>query len=564
MSQMKQIWQNFKASKLNFVLLLLVILIGLLSFVYFRESTTYISQQEYQNLLDQKLIQKAHIKGDKVFIRYGNRDYVVLKESIDLKELFAATKITKEEESPLMGIFFIFLLAMLMFYGFMLFVNRQFRRKSDEIKTQQIQIIKAGENSAKENFIKPTISNVKFSDVAGIDEVKSELSEIVDFLKNPASYRNFGIKLPKGVLMAGAPGVGKTLIAKAVAGEAGVPFFYQNGASFAEIYVGVGAKRVRELFAAAKANSPSIIFIDEIDAVGKARGEGRNDEREATLNELLTQIDGFEENSGVIVIGATNKVDMIDDALLRPGRFDRRIYVSLPNFKDRMEILKIHLKDKKCDAELSKISRMSVGFSGAGLATFVNEAAINAIRRNSDKIELLDFETVKNKVAFGKRKELTLNENEKQIQAYYQGAKALAAFWFEVPFERINLLEDDFIKYDKEIISKTELINQLKVLLSGHGALELYKGDKFNTSREDIKKAQMLAQEMVFDYAMSEDFFPTQQSADSLLQSAYEEILEHLKNSEKVLTEISKFIFVNECIEREKVREIANSIDETE
>lgn len=559
MSKMNQIWLKFKENKLNIVLLFLLILITLLSYVYFRTNTAYISYDEYQKLIENRLIEGAHESGDKIMLKYGGRDYIVLKDSIDMNELFKATKITKDDEYPLIGLFAIFFGSMCLFYGFVFWLNRRSKAKLSELKAQQIQIIKSSE--PKDTFsIKPSISKVKFSDVAGIDEVKTELGEIVDFLKNPSEYQKFGIKLPRGVLMAGAPGVGKTLIAKAVAGEAGVPFFYQNGASFAEIYVGVGAKRVRELFAAAKAHAPSIIFIDEIDAVGKARGEGRNDEREATLNELLTQIDGFEENSGVIVIGATNKIDMIDDALLRPGRFDRRVFVSLPGFKDRIEILKTHLKNKNCEVDLNKISRISVGFSGAGLATFVNEAAINAIRRGSEKIELEDFENVKNKVAFGKKKELILNENEKQIQAYYQGAKALSAFWFDVKFDRINLLEDDFIKNDKEIVSKSELMNELKVLLSGYVALEIYKNDKFSSSKDDLQKASNLAQKMVFEYGMGENILPSKADSDALIKRAYDDVKGYLGSVENTLTEISKYIFVNESIDLTKVREINNKV----
>jgi len=245
---------------------------------------------------------------------------------------------------------------------------------------------------------------VSFKDVAGIQDVKEELEEIVDFLKNPARYKRYGITLPKGVLLVGPPGVGKTMIAKAVAGEASVPFFYQSGATFVQIYVGMGAKRVKELFSQAKANAPSIIFIDEIDAVGRARGGMRNDERESTLNQLLTEMDGFEDSSGVIVIAATNKIDIIDEALLRSGRFDRRIFISLPDKNDRLEILKAYMRNKPTEVDLESLANMSVGFSGAALATFVNEAAINALRRGSTILELGDFVAVRQKVLMGKKK----------------------------------------------------------------------------------------------------------------------------------------------------------------
>ena len=256
----------------------------------------------------------------------------------------------------------------------------------------------------KDFVIEPQKSDVTFADVAGISEVKEELVEIVDFLKNPQKYKEFGIKLPKGVLLVGPPGVGKTLIAKAVAGEAGVPFFYQSGATFVQMFVGVGAKRVKSLFNKAKQNAPSIIFIDEIDAIGKVRGALRNDEREATLNQLLTEMDGFEKSEGVIVIAATNKVELLDDALLRAGRFDRRVYVELPGLDDREGILKIYLKNKPFKGDVREIAKMTVGFSGAALASLVNEASIYALNSNKKSIGIEDFLAVKDKVLAGKKR----------------------------------------------------------------------------------------------------------------------------------------------------------------
>jgi len=251
-----------------------------------------------------------------------------------------------------------------------------------------------------ESNIKPISSNITFKDVAGIKEIKEELEEIVDFLNNPTKYNKFGVKLPKGVLLVGAPGVGKTLIARAVAGEAKVPFFYQSGSSFVHIYVGMGAKKVRELFIQAKLNAPSIIFIDEIDAVGKVRSGHSNDEREATLNELLTQMDGFDGESGVIVIAATNKIEVLDDALLRAGRFDRRLYIGLPNIEDRKQILKLYLKDKNSKLNIEKLANETVGFSSAALSTLVNEALLNMIKNNRKVLNYSDIEVAKNKLEF--------------------------------------------------------------------------------------------------------------------------------------------------------------------
>ena len=555
-SQLTQIWQKFRFNKLNIILFFSLILVVLLSIVYFKNDTNYIKFEDYQKLVESNLIEKANIDGDTLQIVYNGRKYSILKDIVDLKELGNHVLITKSESSETS--YLILDLILITFFFFLLIYYLESvtakRRKQEIAKMEKIQtqMMKNSETAS----INSVISEVKFKDVAGISEVKDELIEIVDFLKNPSKYKNFGIKLPKGILMAGPPGVGKTLIAKAVAGEAGVPFFYQSGATFAEVYVGVGAKRVRELFAKAKANAPSIIFIDEIDAVGKSRGEGRNDERETTLNQLLTEMDGFEDNSGVIVIAATNKIDMIDEALLRSGRFDRRIFISLPNYHDRIEILKIYLKDKKCDVNLEKISRMSVGFSGAGIATLVNEAAINALKRKSKTIEQIDFENVKTKVLFGSKKSQILSEYEKEIQSFYQGAKALSAFWFSLDFDRIGLLEDKIIGFEAEIESKTQILNQIKVLLSGVAALKIHKNDTFTNGSEDIKYATYLAQKMVFEYAMGDSFIPNGENVTKILYECFDEVSEILRNSQSKLTQISKQIFVYEYIDYEKVKEI--------
>ena len=555
-SQLKQIWQKFRFNKLNIILFFSLILIVLLSIVYFKNDTNYIKFEDYKKLVASNLIEKANINGDTLQIVYNGRKYSILKDIVDLKELGNHVLITKSESSDTS--YLIFELILITFFFFLMIyyfetINAK-RRKLEIAKMEKIQTQMMKNNETA--VINSVISEVKFKDIAGISEVKDELIEIVDFLKNPSKYKNFGIKLPKGILMAGPPGVGKTLIAKAVAGEAGVPFFYQSGATFAEVYVGIGAKRVRELFAKAKANAPSIIFIDEIDAVGKSRGEGRNDERETTLNQLLTEMDGFEDNSGVIVIAATNKIDMIDEALLRSGRFDRRIFISLPNYQDRIEILKIYLKDKKCDVNLEKISRMSVGFSGAGIATLVNEAAINALKRKSKTIEQIDFENVKTKVLFGSKKSQILSEYEKEIQSFYQGAKALSAFWFSLDFDRIGLLEDKIIGFEAEIESKTQILNQIKVLLSGVAALKIHKNDTFTNGSEDIKYATYLAQKMVFEYAMGDSFIPNGENVTKILYECFDDVSEILRNSKNKLTQISKQIFVYEYIDYEKVSDI--------
>ncbi len=551
-----EILHKIKKSKLNIILIFLVLLIVLLSIVYFKDDSRYITEREFSELVRADQIKRAHIEDGNLNFTYDGKRYKILTDIVNLKELSNHALITKEEDSGSGGISAILVIFTFAFFLFVYYFETVLARRR---RMDGIGAARQGGANAELGDLSPSVSDVRFSDVAGISEVKDELIEIVDFLKNPAKYRNFGIKLPKGILMIGEPGVGKTLIAKAVAGEADVPFFYQSGASFAEVFVGVGARRVRELFAKAKSCAPAIIFIDEIDAVGGKRGIGRNDEREATLNQLLTEMDGFEENSGVMVIGATNKINMIDDALLRSGRFDRRVFIGLPNYKDRIEILKIYLEGKRCSANINKVSRLCVGFSGAGVATLVNEAAINALKRGSDTIELSDFENVRMRVFYGVQKSRILTEYEKEIQAFYQGAKALSAYWYSFDFEKIELLNDKFLNEDFEIESKTQILNQIKVLLSGMAALQIHKNDAFSNSASDVKQAIALAQKMVFELAMGDSFTPSAQSVNKILQDCYDEVSEIIRTMQDKLNQISKQIFVYEFITFEDVQKICES-----
>jgi ATP-dependent metalloprotease FtsH len=424
---------------------------------------------------------------------------------------------------------------------------------------QQVQV-EMNTGIERDFVVKPITSNVTFDDVAGISEVKEELLEIVDFLKNPQKYRAFGINLPKGVLLVGPPGVGKTLIAKALAGEAGVPFFYQSGSSFVQMYVGVGAKRVRDLFSKAKAMAPSIIFIDEIDAIGKARGNLRNDERESTLNQLLTEMDGFEGSEGVIVIGATNKVEMLDEALLRPGRFDRRIFVDLPGLKDRIEILKVHLKDKPFKGNLENIAKMTVGFSGAALASLVNEASIHALKNGKKVIEEEDFFAVKDKVLMGKKRLNTYTPKEKEILSYYQAAKAVIAEWLGVDFERISLVKDDFKEEDKEIISKTEIMNKIETLLAGRVAVEEKFNEKYSNAHKDVKKAIELAYMMIKDYGMGENVIGDETEIAKVLQKAYEETKILYESNKIIIEKAYEEMLKNEVLHKEDLKRIKNEV----
>ncbi|WP_297444996.1 ATP-dependent zinc metalloprotease FtsH [Desulfurobacterium sp.] len=365
---------------------------------------------------------------------------------------------------------------------------------------------------------------VTFKDVAGIDEIKEEVAEIVEFLRNPKKYQQLGGKIPKGILLAGAPGTGKTLLAKAIAGEANVPFLSVSGSEFVEMFVGVGASRVRDLFDQAKKNAPCIVFIDEIDAVGRKRGAGftgGHDEREQTLNQLLVEMDGFESNEGIIVIGATNRPDILDRALLRPGRFDRQIYVPLPDVKGRLEILKIHTKNKPLaeDVDLEVIARSTPGFSGADLANIVNEAALIAARKGHGKIMMEDFEEAKDKVTMGiERKSMVLNEREKITTAYHEAGHTLVAKLLPnadrvhkvtiIPRGKALGITQQLPEDDKYTYTKEYLLDKLCVLFGGRVAEEVALGTISTGAGNDIERATEIARKMVAEWGMSEKIGP--------------------------------------------------------
>lgn len=365
---------------------------------------------------------------------------------------------------------------------------------------------------------------VKFADVAGLVEEKEELFEIVDFLKNPMKYIKLGARIPKGVLLVGEPGTGKTYLSKAVAGEAGVPFYTISGSDFVEMFVGVGASRVRDLFQTAKKNAPCIVFIDEIDAVGRQRGAGLgggNDEREQTLNQLLVEMDGFSQNEGIIVMAATNRPDILDKALLRPGRFDRNIYVSLPDVKAREAILEVHAKNKKIDedVDLENIAKKTVGFSPADLENLLNEAALLTARENLDKIPMRLVQEASIKVVAGpEKKSQTVIEKERQIVAYHEAGHAIVSHYTDelypvnmitiVPRGRAGGFTEYLPKEDFNYTTKSMMENMLKSLLGGRIAEEIIFKDISTGASNDIERATELAKNMVTVYGMSEKLGP--------------------------------------------------------
>ena len=408
--------------------------------------------------------------------------------------------------------------------------------------------------------IMPVNSKTTFSDIAGLSSVKNDLLEIIEFLKDESKFKKFDVLLPKGVLLVGPPGVGKTLAAKAVAGEANVPFFYQSGASFVHIYVGMGAKRVKELFNAAKMNTPSIIFIDEIDAVAKKRDGNRNDEREATLNQLLTEMDGFEGSSSVIVIAATNKIDVLDSALLRAGRFDRRIFVELPTKKEREAILLKYLQKIPHDLDVKRVANMTVGFNGAALATLVNEAALLALRQNDFRVTLEHFEKVKDKVIFGKKKLQMFTDKQKAFRATYQAGKVLVATYYDIAFEKLMLSNEKLTPAIDEPLMKQELESRIKMLLGGIVACDIKYNEHASSAKADLDEAKELAAKMCQEYGMCSSLLPDEKEQELLLKRLYEESTLLLESHLDVLQKIENVLLERESISKNEVKKYLNEV----
>jgi cell division protease FtsH len=411
--------------------------------------------------------------------------------------------------------FLISWLPMLLFIGVWIFFMRQMQGGGAKALSF---------GKAKARLISEKHNKVTFADVAGVDEAKEELREIIDFLKDPHKFQKLGGKIPKGVLLVGPPGTGKTLLAKAIAGEANVPFFSISGSDFVEMFVGVGASRVRDLFEQGKKHAPCIIFMDEIDAVGRHRGAGLgggHDEREQTLNQLLVEMDGFETNEGVILIAATNRPDVLDPALLRPGRFDRQVVVARPDVKGREEILRVHARRIPLapDVELKVLARGTPGFSGADLANLVNEAALLAARQTKKLVEMVDFENAKDKVLMGvERRSMIISDEEKRTIAYHEAGHALVAQTLPgadpvhkvtiIPRGRALGLTQQLPADDKYNYSRDYLLNRITILLGGRAAEEMVLNQQTTGAGDDLEKATEMARKMVCEWGMSEKLGP--------------------------------------------------------
>ena len=423
-----------------------------------------------------------------------------------------------EQTSPVLTFFLYWILPILIFVGIGQYMSRKLMNKASGGPDSMI--FGMGKSNAKV-YVKSS-EGIKFSDVAGEDEAKENLSEIVDYLHNPSKYKEIGASMPKGILLVGPPGTGKTMLAKAVAGESNVPFFSMSGSEFVEMFVGMGASKVRDLFRQAKEKAPCIVFIDEIDAIGQKRDGrvGGNDEREQTLNQLLTEMDGFETNNGVIILAATNRPESLDPALTRPGRFDRRVPVELPDLKGREEILKVHAKKVRLDqsVDFAEIARMASGASGAELANIVNEAALRAVRENRRYVTQADLEeSIEVVIAGYQKKNAILTDYEKKVVAYHEIGHALVAAKQSnsAPVQKITIVPrtSGALGYTMQVdegnhylMSKEELENKIATLTGGRAAEELIFNSASTGASNDIEQATKLARAMITRYGMSEDF----------------------------------------------------------
>ncbi len=495
-----------------------------------RASMENLAFSEFMNSAENKQISEVTVSGADVygtmtdgreFYTYAPNDPSMI-ETLRKNDVKVVAKPIDTSGSTFWGIF-ISWFPMLLLVGVWIFFMRQANSGNNKALSFGKSRARLVENNKK----------VTFADVAGADESKQELEEVVDFLKDPQKFSRLGGRIPKGVLLVGPPGTGKTLLAKAVAGEADVPFFSISGSDFVEMFVGVGASRVRDMFAQAKKNAPCLLFIDEIDAVGRHRGAGLgggNDEREQTLNQLLVEMDGFDDNENVILIAATNRPDVLDPALLRPGRFDRQVTVSNPDIKGREEILKVHVRKVPLakDVDLAVVARGTPGFSGADLANLVNEAALLAARKNKRKVTAQDFDDAKDKVLMGnERKSMAMDEKEKMLTAYHEAGHAICSLNVKetdpihkatiIPRGRALGMVQQLPEKDQYSYTRAKMLSRLVILMGGRVAEELKFGYDAVTSgaSSDIAAATNLARSMVTEWGMSDTLGPVLYSENS-------------------------------------------------
>jgi cell division protease FtsH len=512
----------------NIWVVMIIMLVGfqLINYMFLSEQSRTLSYNQFKSKIEENIIKEVRINGDQVVATLkgplGEKP-VYLKTTLPpfedktLLELLEKNQVEMHIKSQKESNFWLSLLMFLPLFIFLGFILYSSRRIKNQLGGMGGGVFDFMQSSAKK-YDKEKVS-ITFDDVAGVENAKIELYEVVDFLKNPGKYEKIGAKIPRGILLMGSPGTGKTLLAKAVAGEAGVPFFSISGSQFVEMFVGVGAARVRDLFKKAKKEAPAIIFIDEIDSVGRARGAGvggGHDEKEQTLNQILAEMDGFESEEQVVVIAATNRPDVLDFALLRPGRFDRKITLTLPDVHAREKILNIHIRKVRIDdsVDLEKMAKISIGFSGADLANLVNEAAMHAAREGQEYVTHDDFMYARDRILMGVEQEFVLDEKDKKRVAIHESGHVLAALLLEHadPIEKVSIIPrgqalgmtEQLPLKDIKNFPQDYLLDKIGVMLGGRAAERTLLGDLSSGAANDLKEATSLATHMVSQWGMSE------------------------------------------------------------
>ena len=591
-------------------LLVIVLFNVIVSPLLVKARVTEVDYGTFMSMIEQKKIGNVEVEDDQIIFTDKDDAKKIYKTgamndpTLTQRLYDSGAKFSKDIEtttSPLVSFLLTFVLPLIIFIGLGQYMGKKLMEQAGGKNSMAFGF---GKSNAK--VYVPSTQGIHFSDVAGEDEAKESLSEIVDYLHNPKKYSDVGASMPKGVLLVGPPGTGKTMLAKAVAGEANVPFFSMSGSEFVEMFVGMGASKVRDLFSQAKEKAPCIVFIDEIDAIGKKR-DGQfssNDEREQTLNQLLTEMDGFQENIGVIILAATNRPETLDPALTRPGRFDRRVPVELPDLAGREAILKVHAKKIKTadDVNFHTIARMASGASGAELANIINEAALRAVRNNRTVVTEADLEeSIETVIAGYQKKNAVLSDSEKKVVAYHEIGHALVAAMqsHSAPVQKITIIPrtSGALGYtmqvdqgDKYLLTKQELENKIATFTGGRAAEELVFGEITTGASNDIEQATKLARAMITRYGMSEDFdmvaletvsnqylggdaslacsADTQNEIDrkvvELVKSQHEKASKILADNRGKLDELAKYLYEKETITGEEFMSILNKGGEKE
>ena len=592
------------------VLLVLLVFNLVITPLLLKQEVTEVDYGTFMSMTESKNIGQVQVEDQQIVFTDKDEKNVYQTNVMDdpnlTERLYASgAKFSKDVDastSPLLSLLITGLLPMLIFIG----LGQYMAKKLREQMGGKDSLMFGGMGKSNAKIYVQSTKGIRFDDVAGEDEAKESLAEIVDYLHNPQKYTDVGASMPKGVLLVGPPGTGKTMLAKAVAGEANVPFFSISGSEFVEMFVGMGASKVRDLFKQAKEKAPCIVFIDEIDAIGKKRDNqlSSNDEREQTLNQLLTEMDGFDDNNGVIILAATNRPESLDPALTRPGRFDRRVPVELPDLAGREAILKVHAKKIKTadDVNFHTIARMASGASGAELANMINEAALRAVRNNRTVVTEADLEeSIETVIAGYQKKSAVLSDKEKKTVAYHEIGHALVAAMqsHSAPVQKITIIPrtSGALGYtmqvetgDKYLMSKDELANKICTFTGGRAAEEVVFGEITTGASNDIEQATKLARAMITRYGMSEEFdmvaletvnnqylggdtslacsAATQQEIDkmvvSLVKSQHEKAIQILKDNRKALDALAKYLYEKETITGEEFMHVLKQETEAE